>query len=434
MKTKLMIYAFFAILALSLSCCSRRSVLVVVDDPENQSDQIRSNKELATPKPNEQIKPERNSEQSLQPQYYPVNKVDTEEIQSKCREIALLCNDLMVNGEKETSIYFLYDTTLTQSAVDEVERLLSENGYSVLDSDSKYPEYLDNADDFRHFLELAYSGENAQQSIVNVSVYNSIYYLTFQYLDNIMYYINTTIAWDEDGEYTISDPYKMETLDWGVTYNEFFYYQMYRVDPHWNACASFRLDPADKKLYDLYADYLAPIGYPSSVFTLDWDNSNYGAVCFNDLFEALYKERYNDHVYPADYEYYPEMQCCLIPADTFENAILPYFDVSLDEFRALTLYKHESNSYPWQTLGATNLIFCPILTPDVVECRENADGTFTIVVEVLCFDYKYFPYFIHEITIKPNSDGGFQYRANKVTYTGDHGVPDTTPRLAAQRK
>ena len=144
-------------------------------------------------------------------------------------------------------------------------------------------------------------------------------------------------------------------------------------------------------------------------------------------------ERYGDYVYNTDYEYYSDMQCSLIPADIFESTILPHFNISLDEFRTLTLYMQESNSYPWQMLNCSNIIYCPALTPEVVERRDNGDGTFTIVVDVLCFDYKYFPYFTHEITIKPTSDGGFQYVSNQITYACEHGVPDTTPRLVAQR-
>ena len=128
------------------------------------------------------------------------------------------------------------------------------------------------------------------------------------------------------------------------------------------------------------------------------------------------------------------MQCSLIPAEIFEKTILPYYDIPLDEFRASALYQRESDAYPWQTLNGSNIIYCPTLTPEVVARRENEDGTFTIVVDVLCFDYKCFPMFTHEITIRPDGDGGFHYVANRVTYVSEQGVPATTPRLKAQRK
>lgn len=132
---------------------------------------------------------------------------------------------------------------------------------------------------------------------------------------------------------------------------------------------SIRLESIDIESYDLCAEYLAPVGYPSSVFTLDWDKSNYEDICFNDLFEALYRERYDDHVYTDNYEYYSDMQCFLIPAEIFENTILPYFEIPLDEFRVSTLYMRESNTYPWQTLNCSNIIYCPTLTQKLLSAE-----------------------------------------------------------------
>ena len=426
MRTKILICLCVAVLFSSFVGCGRSDNTIEDVKAQHEGPQAAAIDGI--------VQPADSPESILFPKYREIENSEIEEIQNRCQEIALLCNDLMVNGESEESIYFPYDESLTQSAVDDVEILLIEAGYPVLNSDGRYPVYLENSNGLRQFIEMAKKGEDARHSIVGVSSHNSVSYITFQYADGAMYCINAAIAWDEEGNYTVSDPYKAEMIDWGTTYNGYFYYQKYPLDRHWDACMSIRLEPIDFESYDLYAQYLAPVGYPSSVFTLDWDKSNYEAICFNDLFEALYRERCKDHVYADDYEYDPDMQCSLIPAEIFENTILPYFEIPLDEFRASTLYMRESNAYPWQALNGSNIIYCPTLTPEVVERRENGDGTFTIVVDVLCFDYKCFPMFTHEITIRPDGDGGFHYVANRVTYESEHGVPATTPRLKAQRK
>ncbi len=367
-------------------------------------------------------------------EYSDADSQKIEELQGKCEEIALMCNDLMVNGERETIQYFPYDKKLSQAAIDDVETLLAKSGYPVINSDSVYPEYLENSDGLQHFFELADNGKEAEQDIITVSVDNSIYYTDFQYADETMYYFTIEIIWDENGEYQLSKPVKMDIMDWGMTYNGFFYYQVYPLNRHWNAYLPIRLQPVNKELYDLYLKYLSLAPYPSCIYTRDWDSQNYENICFNDLFEYFYLEKNGDHVYANDYDYYADMSCSLIPASVFEDTILPYFNISLDEFRTLTLYMSDTNTYPWQEINCFNIIYCPWLTPEVVEKRDNGDGTFTIVVDVICFDYKYFPQFTHEITIKPSNDGGFQYIANHVTYIGKHGVPDTTPRLKKQRE
>lgn len=420
-RAKCIVCIFYIVLALLLDSCGTKEI---ADDPQKEEPSTFT----------EINQPTESTEWVLYPIRCDVGSHEAEEIQSKCYEIALLCNDLMANGETETSIYFPYDTALTQSAIDTVEQLLADAGYPVMNSDSIYPEYLENSDGLKHFWELANKGENGQQCIITVSSNNAIYYYTFQYSDGKMYSINASIAWDEDGQFTISEPYKIELLDWGMTYNGYFYYQSLPLDRHWTACLPIRLEPTDKSTYDLYEKFLTPVGYPSSVFTLDWDESNYENICFNDLLEPLYREQYNDFVYANEYEYYPDLKSCLIPASIFESTILPHFDISLEEFRISTLYLSDKNAYPWQEPNCSNLLYCPTLTPEVIECRDNEDGTFTMVVEVLCFDYKCFPMFTHEITIRPGSDDGFKYVANQITFVGEEGVPDTTPRLEAQRK
>ena len=407
---------FFVLLITFLAGCNKT---------EDRSDTLQ-NTETSNPTNNQ-------SADSLLPQYFNIDPTTSEKLHLKCEEIAALCNELMKTGERETKRTFPNDTILTQAAIDDVEDLLAKSGYPVINSDSVYPEYLENSDGIEHFFKLADSGRTAEESLISVSLYNTISYCTFQYDGDEMYYLSTLITWDENGNYEISDTSKQKMIDWGMTYNGYFYYQIYPLDRHWNACSSIRLQPVDKELYDLYVKYLSPANYPSCVFTKDWDKQSYKNICFNDLFESFYRTKYDDFVYAKDYPQHADMSCSLIPASIFEDTIFPYFDISLEEFRTLTLYMEDTNSYPWQELNCSNVIYCPWLTPEVTGKRDNGDGTFTIAVDVLCFDYKCFPRFTHEITIRANSDGTFQYIANRVTYTDEHGVPDTTPRLIEQR-
>lgn len=420
-RAKYIVCIFCIITTLLLAGCRPKELVI---EPRNEDSSASA----------EIDQPPESSEWISYPIRCDVNSREAEEIQSKCYEIALLCNDLMVNSKTGASFNFPYDEVLTQSQIDTVEQLLADAGYPVMNSDRIYPEYLENSDELKRFLELADKGKRGQQDIITVSSNNTIYYYTFQYSDGKMYLINVSIIWGVDGHYTVSAPYKIELLDWGMTYNGYFYYQSLPLNRHWTACLSIRLEPINKELYDLYTKYLALVGYPSSVFTLNWDKSNYGNICFNDLFEVFYKEQHDDLICSDHYEYYPDMQCSLIPADDFESTILPYFEISIDTFRASTLYMCGSNTYPWQEPNYSNIIYCPMLTPEVIGRRDHADGSFTIVVDVLCFDSKRFPMFTHEITIKPNADGGFHYIANQVTYEDEQGVPATTPRLEAQRK
>lgn len=432
MKTKYTIYLCCIFLSLLLFGCGTEEA-PQGNKPVDTHDNIYN--EITQSLPTPQLT-EKDAERFMYPRRYAMDHEEIIEIQDKCQKIALLCDELMKNAETETQIYFPYDTTLTQNTIDDVEALLAEAGYSVLNTDSTYPSFIENSYGFEPFMDEVNNGKDTQQELLTVSSYSRINYSVFQYLDGAAYHLNAVIAWDENGDYSISEPYKEEVLDWGTTYGGYFYYQIYPMDPHWIAHISMRLQPTDKELFDLNAKYIQPIGYQcTNIFLIDWDSSNFNNMCFNDVFEFLYHMKYGERVDATAFEHSTDMNCALIPADIFESTILPHFDISLEEFRKATLYRADSNTYPWQTINCSNLTYFPALTTEVTEYRENADGTFTLVVDVLCFDAKCFPLFTHEVTIKPDSNGGFQYIANKLTYTTtEHSLPNAAPRLAEQRK
>lgn len=370
----------------------------------------------------------------LIPEYYAVEGSEAEEIRDVCEELALLCNELIANGETEITVDYQHEPVLTQSTIDKVEALLAKNGYPVINSDSVYPEYLENSAGLAGFFESADRGEDIQQSVIYVSRYKSIIYTEFQYSDSAPYYINATIAWDENGSFSISEPYKMNVMDWGITEGKFFYYQIYPHNRHWTACTPIRLGPVDENLYDLYWEYIKPIGYSGcNIFLLDWNSSDYGKLCFNDLFEFLYFCKWGKQVDKDEYEYFTDMQCRLIPADVFEATVLPYFEITLDEFREASSYLEDKNAYPWQEINASNVVYYPEITPEITGCRKNPDGSLTLSVDVFCFDKGPSLIFTHEATIKEAPSGGIQYVGNAVTRIGEYSLPNAVPRLEVQQ-
>ena len=57
------------------------------------------------------------------------------------------------NAEKVPSQYWNTNEEVTQETVDAIENILIEAGYSVINSDIIYPEYLENSDCFKPFWE-----------------------------------------------------------------------------------------------------------------------------------------------------------------------------------------------------------------------------------------------------------------------------------------
>ncbi|MEE0968785.1 MAG: hypothetical protein U0M06_05375, partial [Clostridia bacterium] len=65
---------------------------------------------------------------------------DIEKVKQKSVEVAALYKDLYLQSEKTKSEYFPYEAELSQTGIDEIEKLLISKGYPVINSDSKYPD------------------------------------------------------------------------------------------------------------------------------------------------------------------------------------------------------------------------------------------------------------------------------------------------------
>ena len=73
------------------------------------------------------------------------------------------------------------------------------------------------------------------------------------------------------------------------------------------------------------------------------------------------------------------------------------------------------------------------MIPEVTKVMENADGTVTLLVNVICPDKHTDHLFEHEVTMKTETDGSFQYLSNRIVYRSDKELPSPQARIEAQR-
>ncbi len=360
-----------------------------------------------------------------------------EKAKNRSLEIVSLYKDKYINAEKMTSEYYYNQTVISQEVVDEIENLLRDKGYPVMNSDSKYPTYLENAESVYDFWESVSANKNAEQELMTVSVTGEMYYTSLHYTDGKKYRTYIVVGWDENNEPVVTSDSYIEIMDWELINDKEFYYQVvYPPRVPFDDYALVRLAPMDKTLYDLTEKYIAPIGYLSNnMFVCEWDSNNYGDLSFNDLLEYFYRVKNNELFNMEDYESVREpYYCTYIPKALFENTVKPYFDISLEEFRKLSLYDSGKGVYPWQEVCCENARIYPSVEPEVVKYKENNDGTFTLTINVRCNDYKTDRLFTHEVVIRPLNDGGYQYLSNKITYKSEHELPPNYPRLPPQRE
>lgn len=361
--------------------------------------------------------------------------IDLEKAKKESIEIASLYKDLYVKAEKTKSEYVHYDITLTQEGIDEIENYLILNGYTVINSDEKYPEYLENSNVFYGFWNKVSKEENAEQNVISVYPNGGLLYVVFKYHNGIKYRIGITVEWNEENEPYVYDAEYCEITEWDLVDNTNFYYMTHRVGPMYDDYILIRLKEVDKELYDLNAKYILPIGYVyNNMFICDWSYKDYGMLCFNDLLEGFYMVRNNKYFNIEDYPKVTEPYIySYIPSSLFESTIMPYFDISLQEFRKRCLYDKEKDIYPWQEICNVNFASYPSVEPEVIKYQDNEDGTITLTVNARCNDYKTTCLFTHEVVIRKLADDKYHYLSNKVTYRSEHELPTNEPRLPMQR-
>lgn len=356
-------------------------------------------------------------------------------IQLGCTTISKLYWETYQNAEKVPSQYWNTNEEVTQETVDAIENILIEAGYSVINSDIIYPEYLENSDCFKPFWEHVKQKIDTEVSFWGISSSGGLYYRKLQFMGGKPYVIYASADWNDDSKIELSYAYKREILYWNMTDGMNFIYQDEYLDRHWDAAHLLRLHPVDKPMYDLTMKYILPIGYHNvNLFLLDWSSDDYGNLCFNDLLDYLYRLKYNDYLYARDYpRYTTPYSYSAIPAKLFEDTIVPYFDISMQEFRERALYDAENDIYPWQDISCDNVLYFPSLIPEVTECIEIDDSTKKLIVNVMCPDYQTDKLFVHEVTIRVLSDGEYQYIGNQITYRSDINIPSPQARIPVQR-
>lgn len=354
-------------------------------------------------------------------------------LEADMREIGKLCRALYSQAEQIPSEYY-GQVKIGQEAIDAMEAAVSGAGYCVENSDAVYPAHLENADHLNRFWDDVSREQDAAATVWGISASGTVYCRVFQFADGKGYCIHASGQWDDAGSLQLAYLEKKEILYWDMTPSGFLYQDVY-LDRHWTAANLLRAQSVDHDLYAWTEQYIAPIGYQNvNLFLLDWDGSDFGNVCFNDLLSPMYRMEYGDYLYARDYPYSDEpFSHSMIPADLFESVIYQHFNISLEEFRERALYNAENDVYPWQDVNGRNIRYYPELIPEVTKVTEHADGTVTLLVNVICTDQHTDHLFEHEVTMRVETDDSFQYFSNRIVYRSKHELPSPQARMEARR-
>ena len=235
-----------------------------------------------------------------------------------------------------------------------------------------------------------------------------------------------------DGTIAASGFERYPVQEWTLTQSGNFYYRIFPAgDKHYADFQLIRTAAPDEALFAALARYVLPVDYYYvNLLITDWDEENYAAVSFNDLFDRLYALQTGRQPYPSRY-LQDEAGIYHVPASEFEATVLPYFALSPEALREASGFDAETESYPWRPIETNDMerYAYPAIEPYITQIRKNADGTKTLLVSLLSTDVLTDCIFSHELTVRDLPGGGFQFVSNRITYQGEFGLPNEAPRL-----
>lgn len=96
------------------------------------------------------------------------------------------------------------------------------------------------------------------------------------------------------------------------------------------------------------------------------------------------------------------------------------------------MFDEEKQTYLWAGLGCSNYTpsFFGTSLPEVVDIKENEDGTVILTVEAVCDMLICDDAVItHELTVRFAEDGSFQYLENEILNDGIMHIPEYQYRI-----
>ena len=310
--------------------------------------------------------------------------------------------------------------------IERVIQRLEEQGYAAIDSKNQINMVCaDQAIDFCQAVE-----EKGQDDFMLTVISDTFQWIIYDFhcadgavtvARNIYQYEDSDMQLEDSAVYTASDwKYTAEgyIMFSGSWYSEAYY--LFALSDMQEKVA-LRVLPLDEKCRALNEAYMMPIGYvKNNMFLVDWSEDDFSTLDFYDLFDIFYHQIYGKEVPYEPSDNLGVGTVYQIPKVEFEHIMMAYLNIDSETLQQKTLYHTDTKTYEYRPRGFYEAEYPEHPYPEVVDYTENADGTITLLVNVV------FPYeglskvFSHEVVVRPLENDGVQYVSNHVIPSEDN--------------
>ena len=355
----------------------------------------------------------------------PVDEQEEKEAANDCKKMMELIFDIYKDADKGTAS----NVVLNDETVLEMQKRLMETGCPV----STLVTYsnMENYESVDRFLEECTDGKSGSVVIYEIHGDGGIGRMKFIFDGTEMYVVSAGGIWNDNNKPGMSYISYTRIKEWKYTEKGWFGYELCVPEPPevseiMDGSCLIRIKPMTEEQREISERCVQGLGYQGqNLLCSNWNAENMSELDYNGMFEYLYGMKYGEKFNSEDY---PNG----IPKEEFESLIMEYLPITAEQIREYAAFDEENQTYLWARLGCFNYAptFFGTSLPEVVDIKENEDGTVTLTVEavcdmVICDD----AVITHELTVRFAEDGSFQYLGNEILNDGIMHIPDYQYRI-----
>lgn len=355
----------------------------------------------------------------------PVDEQEEKEAANDCKKMMELIFDIYKDADKGTAS----NVVLNDETVLEMQKRLMETGCPV--STLVIYSNMENYESVDRFLEECTDGKSGSVVIYEIHGDGGIGRMKFIFDGTEMYVVSAGGIWNDNNKPGMSYISYTRIKEWKYTEKGWFGYELCVPEPPevseiMDGSCLIRIKPMTEEQREISERCVQGLGYQGqNLLCSNWNAENMSELDYNGMFEYLYGMKYGEKFNSEDY---PNG----IPKEEFESLIMEYLPITAEQIREYAAFDEENQTYLWARLGCFNYAptFFGTSLPEVVDIKENEDGTVTLTVEavcdmVICDD----AVIIHELTVRFAEDGSFQYLGNEILNDGIMDIPDYQYRI-----
>ena len=355
----------------------------------------------------------------------PVDEQEVKEAENDCMTMMELIFDIYEGADKGTAS----NVTLSDEIVFEMQKKLAETKCSIITLITY--SNMENYENVDKFLTECKKGERGSVVVYEIHSDGGIGRMKFIFDGTDMYVVSAGSVWNKNGKSGMSYLSYTRIKEWKYTDKGWFCYELCVPEPPevseiMDGSCLIRIKPMTEEQCEMSERCVRGLGYQGqNLLCSNWNVENMSELDYNGMFEYLYGMKYGEKFNSEDY---PNG----IPKEEFESLIMEYLPVTKEQIREYAVFDEENQTYYWVRLGCFNYAptFFGTSLPEVVNIKENEDGTITLTVEavcdmVICND----AVITHELTVRFAEDGSFQYLGNEILNDGIMHIPDYQYRI-----